>query len=121
MELLGGSFVPQRTDFSPPISTIQQANVSSIQTFPAQANSPIVQMDNPNPFSNVVLKQEESSHSLNALFTGDFTQQQQQPSSSSSTATSNDAPVQKGHTCDVCHKAFADVSFCFPNPSDFFV
>ncbi|VDK36769.1 unnamed protein product [Taenia asiatica] len=109
MELLGGSFVPQRTDFSPPISTIQQANVTSIQSFPAQANSPIVQMDNPNPFSNVVLKQEESSQSLNALFTSDFTQQQQ-PSSSSSTATSNDAPVQKGHTCDVCHKAFADRS-----------
>ncbi|VDM31169.1 unnamed protein product [Hydatigera taeniaeformis] len=110
MELLGGSFIPQRSDFSPPISTMQQSNVSSIQSFPTQANSPIVQMDNPNPFSNVALKQEEPSPpSLNALFTGDFNQQQQ-PSSSSSTGTLNDAPVQKGHACDVCHKVFADRS-----------
>lgn len=111
MELLRGACIPQCSDFPPPISTIQQANVSNIQSFPAQGGSPIVQMDNPNPFSSIVLKQEEPSpSSISALFTGDFTQQQQQPSSSSSTATSNDAPVQKGHACDVCHKVFADRS-----------
>ena len=104
-------FPPQSSSFTNSVMKIEQPDKSNAQNFTDQTNSPIVQMDNPNPFS--IPMKESNSPAPVAFFPGDFNHQQQPSSSSTSGATSTDTPIQQGHVCQVCNKGFSEVSLDF--------